>query len=318
MKTTLRLPLALILTVSALHAAQQPAPQPASKPAPKPAPKFVRFLDDGDHKGKLQTGVVTYKNQDGVTVDLIAVIHMADRAYFKQLEKEFEAYDALLYEITKPKGESVNSPKIKNHPMRMMMRMQTRMMGLAGQMETIDYEKPNFVHADLDLETFERLCKEKGDSIMAMMMKSQRSVQKVAGRKGQGGMPFMNPFGFGRGKDGTSPQQAMKYAQARQMQYMEQAESGFTAGEKGVGSVLLIERNKKCMEVLGKRLEQGDQKLGIFYGAAHMPDFEQRLQKLGFKKTGQRWNTAWDIGAKKRKQQDKGEDGAKKRKRRTI
>ena len=180
MKTAFPLTLAVLLA-TALSAAPvlQQAPETPATQAQKPAPKFVRFLDEGDLKGQLQTGIVTYENSAGVTVDLIAVIHMADKPYYKNLERSFEAYDALLYEITKPKGEGIDSPKLRNHPLRRMMRMQTRMMGLAGQMETIDYTKPNFVHADLDLETFQRLCKEKGDSIMGTMMKSQRSVQKA-------------------------------------------------------------------------------------------------------------------------------------------
>ncbi|MHC4512552.1 MAG: hypothetical protein ACYTGW_04925 [Planctomycetota bacterium] len=306
MRTALSLSLSVLLTLTALQAApvcqQEPeavAQQPvAQQPvAQQPAPKFVRFLDEGNHEGQLQTGIVTYENEDGVTIDLIAVIHMGDEAYYQKLQKDFEAYDALLYEITKPKGEKVSSLKVKNHPMRMMMRMQTKMMGLASQMEALDYDQPNFVHADLDMETFQRLCKEKGDSVMATMMKSQRSVMKAAGGKGQGGMPFMNPFGFGRGKRGTDPRQAMKYFQARQMHHLEATKEAHTAGQSGVGSVLLTERNKRCMEVVSERLDAGDKKLGIFYGAAHMPDFEQRLEKLGFKQSKNNWRTAWDIRA---------------------
>ncbi len=316
MKTAFPLTLSVLLAtaLSAAPTLQQPPETPTTleTEAQKPAPQFVRFLDEGDHKGQLQTGIVTYKNSDGVSIDLIAVIHMADKPYYKKLGKSFEAYDALLYEITKPKGEGVDSPKLRNHPMRRMMRMQTRMMGLAGQMETIDYTKPNFVHADLDLETFQRLCKEKGDSIMGTMMKSQRSVQKASGS------PLANPFGVASAKPGTDFRQAFKYSQAKQMQYLEQCKEGFTAGDDGIGSVLLTDRNKRCMEILAERLEKGDKNLGIFYGAAHMPDFEQRLLKLGFKKTDQRWMTAWDIRPRNKNKKPASKKKAGKKRRRII
>ena len=33
----------------------------------------------------------------------------------------------------------------------------------------------------------------------------------------------------------------------------------------------------------------------IFYGAAHLPDMEHRLEQRGYQRTGERWVTAWDI-----------------------
>ncbi len=37
------------------------------------------------------------------------------------------------------------------------------------------------------------------------------------------------------------------------------------------------------------------QRIAIFYGAAHMPDMEERLLAMGFTKTGERWLRAWDL-----------------------
>ena len=46
-------------------------------------------------------------------------------------------------------------------------------------------------------------------------------------------------------------------------------------------------------------MKKGRKKLGIFYGAAHMPDMEKRLQKMGFAQVGKpRWLVAWDIGSR--------------------
>ena len=82
--------------------------------------------------------------------------------------------------------------------------------------------------------------------------------------------------------------------------------------------MLLTDRNKRCMEILAERLEKGDKNLGIFYGAAHMPDFEQRLLKLGFKKTDQRWMTAWDIRPRNKDKKPASKKKAGKKRRRII
>ena len=62
------------------------------------------------------------------------------------------------------------------------------------------------------------------------------------------------------------------------------------------GSVILTERNKVALEVLKKRLEKGDKKIGIFYGAAHLADMEERLiGEFGLKKGKTVWNDAWSM-----------------------
>jgi hypothetical protein len=60
-------------------------------------------------------------------------------------------------------------------------------------------------------------------------------------------------------------------------------------------SVIIGDRNAKCLRVLGEQVNGGKKELGIFYGAAHYPDMENRLLKEGYKKTGQEWIPAWDI-----------------------
>jgi hypothetical protein len=49
------------------------------------------------------------------------------------------------------------------------------------------------------------------------------------------------------------------------------------------------------VRVLEDEIKRGRRKLGIFYGAGHMPDFERRLEVLGFKKSHEHWLVAWDI-----------------------
>ena len=60
-------------------------------------------------------------------------------------------------------------------------------------------------------------------------------------------------------------------------------------------SVIISDRNDRCLQVMNRELAAGRKKLGIFYGAAHFPDMEKRLLELGFKRTDREWLTAWNI-----------------------
>ncbi|MCO6429238.1 MAG: hypothetical protein J5J00_00120, partial [Deltaproteobacteria bacterium] len=64
------------------------------------------------------------------------------------------------------------------------------------------------------------------------------------------------------------------------------------------GSTIISERNKVALDVLRKELAKGKKRIGIFYGAGHMPDLERRLKsdfKLSCKKL--EWVTAWNLNS---------------------
>jgi hypothetical protein len=68
-------------------------------------------------------------------------------------------------------------------------------------------------------------------------------------------------------------------------------------GEKG--SVIISERNKKALSVLKKQLAAGKKEVGIFYGAGHLGDMDQRLRKeFHLKPESIIWLTAWNLAAK--------------------
>ena len=44
-----------------------------------------------------------------VTIDLIGAVHIGEKAYYDKLNKEFEQYDVLLYELVAPEGKIARS-----------------------------------------------------------------------------------------------------------------------------------------------------------------------------------------------------------------
>lgn len=63
------------------------------------------------------------------------------------------------------------------------------------------------------------------------------------------------------------------------------------------GSTIVKHRNTKCFKILDREIAAGKKKLAIFYGAAHLPDMEERLLGDKYKMTAgeQKWLTAWKL-----------------------
>ena len=76
----------------------------------------------------------------------------------------------------------------------------------------------------------------------------------------------------------------------------EDLEGSLNAIEGPQGSTLISERNKVALGVLRREIQAGKRKLAIFYGAGHMPDFEERLRDdFGLVPAGKRWLAAWHL-----------------------
>ncbi|MEX2026875.1 MAG: hypothetical protein WEH44_06230, partial [Pirellulaceae bacterium] len=107
---------ALLATCASLPAsmAQEKGVKPDTKPAKsKPAAdQFMRVRkDDRGQPTSMDTAVVNYVLADGskpdVQVDLIGAVHVGDKAYYDELNKLFESYDAVLYELVAPAGTRI-------------------------------------------------------------------------------------------------------------------------------------------------------------------------------------------------------------------
>lgn len=258
------------------------------------ATDFLRFTEGKKGEGKLQTAIVTYTGKDGVEVDLISAVHVADGAYYRSLQKRFEKYESLLYELIKPKGVQPTAGG-SGGLLSFFQRGLKDTLGLEFQLDAVDYTKDNFVHADLDPTTFSRLQKEKGESLFSLLLKAMEKsieLQRSEKREPLGLLELLALF------TSEDRQSALKLFLARELENMEKVLAGFEEGTEG-GSVIVVERNKVVMTALRAGLKEGKKKFGVFYGGGHMPDLEQRLhEELGFEKKKEEWVTAWDIKTK--------------------
>jgi hypothetical protein len=273
------------------------------------APSFTRFVED-ETGARLQTGVGSYINKDGVRVDLIGAVHIADKAYYERLNARFTRYEVLLYEMVGesfetrkkwkaqgPKGMSKEDKDIQQketvagkdlqwlHPMYETME---KALGLTGQVDGIDYTKPNFVHADMTLRQFSAMQHKKNESFFSLWWKSvvvQMEHPEVMPDQ-PGLVKIMEILCR---KDSTTE---MKRLAGRMFGNIEGLLSGLESED---GTVILTERNRVALDVLKQQIALGKKNLALFYGAAHLQDMDKRLRAMGFTPVGHEWFNAWSL-----------------------
>jgi len=261
------------------------------------AENFIRVEED-DSAARLQTAVTRYE-KDGASVELIGAVHIADKAYFEKLTDRFKTYDALLFEMiggerlaqagqqapAEPEPEARQGQGLSG--LHKVYDMVARFLNLTGQLDSIDYTADNFIHADLTAAEFTALQKERGESLLGFALKAAKTAPE----------PVKEP-------DATKLLAAMLSGKSNLVKLeivhtLGQGDDQIAAfaGE----SVIISDRNQRCLEVMNREITAGHKNLGVFYGAAHFPDMEKRLIDHGFKRVKQDWLTAWDIPKKDEK-----------------
>ena len=272
--------------------------------------KFLRFVPDDAGGGRLETSVVTYRNADGVRVDLVGAVHIADAVYYAGLNDDFRHYDSVLYEMVKPRDSAPPGSEPTTEPAPGETRSAGRSLAWVGifqrflrdklnltfQLEQIDYDRPNFVHADLDIETFLDMQAQRGESFFKLML---RAMLSDLGRDDAEDTALRQQAAMGELLMALqSPDRArrLKVVLAKQFDQIDEMMSGI---EGPNGSVIIGERNRAALKVLKERIEKGDRTIAIFYGAGHLKLMEKTLTgEMGFEQIGQpKWRTAWDMTA---------------------
>ena len=171
---------------------------------------------------------------------------------------------------------------------------------LESQTEQIDYTKKNFVHADLSPKEMAEAIRQRGDDGLTLFLgitadllrrqNLQEQKNQDAPAKKEAEMDWSAML-----LDPEGPAQ-LKRLLAEQFEELESPTGGLG---QTLNTILISDRNKAALKVFQKELAKGRKKIGIFYGAAHMPDFEKRLKAdFGLKRASDQWLTAWDLQKK--------------------
>lgn len=264
--------------------------------------EFLRLSrDDGGEPLSLDTSIVRYRTVAAVgdgrrplEVDLVGAVHLGTQAYYDTLDRLFQDYDAVLYELVAPDNARVPKPGRKaSGAIGSAQQGLTTMLGLKFQLEQIDYTAKNFVHADLSPQEFDAAMAKRGESWWTMFMKLMREgaarAEKAPG-KGGADVGFGDLFGI---LFGSNREVRLRRIMAEQFTDMDVLTAAF-GGEEG--SSLITDRNAAALDVLKKQIAVGKRRLAIFYGAAHMDDFDERLREdFQLEPVETDWVEAWDL-----------------------
>ena len=262
--------------------------------------EFLRVTraESGQPKS-LDTAVTAYRSPspDGVTVDLIGAVHIGERAYYEELNRRFDQYDVLLYELVAPENTVIprGGKRAGTNPIAMLQDSAKNMLGLQSQLELVDYTRSHFVRADMTPTQIGDKMAERGEtaftvalSTLADVMRQQnlatRQADQPADSKDIEELSFFDLIG-----------NPLKLKQVMAEQFVRTGSLDQSLGGS-LNQMLVIDRNAEALRGLQRQIAAGKKKIGIFYGAAHMPDFEKHLiADFGLQRADQAWIVAWDL-----------------------
>lgn len=262
--------------------------------------EFLRMTRTESNKPKtLDTSVTTYRSTSagGVTVDLIGAVHIGERQYYEELNRRFDQYDVLLYELVAPENTVIprGGKREGTNPVAMLQDSAKNLLGLESQLELVDYTKAHFVRADMTPTQIAEKMAERGETAFTVALSTLADVmrqQNLAAREAakQPAAEIEEELGL---FDLLGNPLKMKQVMAEQF-----VKTGSLDESLGgsLNQMLVIDRNAEALRGLQKQIAAGKKKIGIFYGAAHMPDFEKHLvADFGLQKGDQSWIVAWDL-----------------------
>jgi hypothetical protein len=260
--------------------------------------KVTRYRTGAKHPREgLEVALIHMLHPDtGRRVDLVGAVHMGDTAYYREVQRLLEAADVVLYELVRP-ADGKEPEESEAHPVRRFQQQLAKWFGFAFQMDAIQYDRPHFVHADMTMEQLSAATAKRAEGGPGEDdgEEGPPGVQDLLG--GLGGQIEQMQKAFGAMLEDPSP----KGQRARRN--MKRAFGGLLGAMGGklgsllgddVSDVLLVQRNEIAVQRLVE-LPPEPKSVAIFYGAAHLPDLEQRLVALGYRRAGARWLLAWNM-----------------------
>jgi hypothetical protein len=261
-------------------------------------PEEVRYLrvtrDSRQQPAALQTAVTCFHGRHAdqeVQIDLVGAVHVGEKEYYDQLNKLFESYDAVLFELVAPEGARVVPGQSRGrHPVSMLQHVMKDVLKLEFQLDCVDYSVPNMVHADMSPAEFSQSMKDRGESFWKMFVRAMgQAMTQHQQQRAPSDLELLVAL-VARDRD-----LRLKRLMAEQFEHMEGQLEAINGPD---GSTIITERNKRALQVLREQLEKGRKRLAIFYGAGHLSDMAKRLeQDFGMERKAQRWLVAWQIAA---------------------
>ena len=285
-----------------------PGHRPDATATIEPPAAYVRASNSESNVLELQIAARRFvpARGKGPTVWLTGVSHIGSSNYFAELQQHLAAQTLVLFEGVGEHSQDFKNMKSddggSNAAPKAVGGLQSSLatsLGLVFQLDTIDYDRPNFRHSDLSIrEIRELLAEPRGsgggdaaedfDNLLSMMQ----------------GDSFMNiVMQFGLGILASSPKlQAMSKVTLIELiteMRGDPSRLGAISPElKQLLEVLIEKRNQRVIDDLKTALKEVGRKgsVSVFYGTGHMNEMESRLRKeLHYQPVEDAWFAAISV-----------------------
>ena len=235
-------------------------------------------------------------------VDFIGAVHLGEPEYFASLNKKFEEYDVVLFELV---GDPTRLAELKvaRRPS-LLGSVQHKfgdLLGLSFQLDEIDYTKQNFTHADMTPEQMSDAMDARGESAFTMILKVLKlsfdpELQKEIKKTGYKSkvLDQMSPLSLLlRGPTSEERAELKRYM----AHSLVSSDKVLKALEGVAGGVLISDRNAVAVVKVKEQLDRGVKKIAVYYGVGHLPDMNIRFKEnLQLQLASVWWTSAWKLG----------------------
>ncbi len=258
--------------------------------------QYVRFVEGASQwQGELQTAIVSFENDSGVKLNLVAAVHLGEEEYYAALNDYFTTQDVVLYELVAEANQiPVQGAAGSTSLIGFIQQSLARFLNVGFQLNEIDYSPSNFLHADLTPSQLEALMASKDENFLSMFLSLAMAQMAEQSAVSDDSMSSLSMLSLLRALNSQNQNNAFKYLFAAEL-----GRSGgvIVGAELEQQLTILGDRNKAALRVLDEVLQNPSLgQISIFYGAAHMPGIEREITSaLGFSRSGLSWQSAWVV-----------------------
>ena len=234
------------------------------------------------------------------SVTLVSAIHIAEKTYYSSLNTRFRSFDHVLYELVAARGTRPTTEEVSQSELYHLVSTLQDPLHLVHQLDAIDYQAANFVHADLSFTELLAKDQARSDTQLPLTLRLLQDIVLMSDSLADPVTPEIAAFEalpeslqVMRLVSLLSDPAQLKVFLAALL--VESEHAGVLVPGAHLFRFLVEDRNKEVMRVVEQYLERGSAELAVFYGAGHMPDLEQRLETAGFSVASTEWITAWDL-----------------------
>jgi hypothetical protein len=280
---------------------------------PSPSGPFMRIARPDTDTVRLEIALREFvpRHGKGPVLWLVGVSHLGDTNYYAALQRHLDAQSLVLFEGVDNEDHDLkrklSARPADGQPVTERASLQTtfaRSLGLAFQMDAIDYDRPQFRNSDLTIE-----------QLYALMQRG-RTVVTNAGDGAGGPNPLDQLISVMDGSSflGAAIQTGLRIiGSSAKLQAMTRLALIETLGQfdgnvsemkavppelKELVVVLIEERNKHVVRDVKAALQTTSHRksVAVFYGAGHMTDLERRLvTELGYRSKRDIWLPAFSV-----------------------